>query len=208
MSKENHLECTRSFSTRTGGSDMANRITIDTSQLNNIMRGLQGFNRQMPGAAISAVNRTLDYVNTKVGRIVTAEYNIKTGDVKATLTKRKAGNGSIRAYLKSRSRRLTFSHFRISQSRNAVKVKIKKGSALKKVRTDPAAFVQTLNGRRQVLKRMGRGRFPLEVLRSITVPQMIESLNTSQQIQHEANAKLAERIQHEIDQRLRRVRGT
>jgi hypothetical protein len=184
---------------------MASKVVIDTSQLNKIVNGLKGFEKQMPGAAINAVNRTLDHVNTKVGRFVTGEYNISVKDVKATITKHRAGRGRINAWLKSRSRRLTFSHFRISTSKKAVKVKIKKGSGFKKVRTDPAAFVQSLGGRKQIMKRIGKGRFPVEVLRSITVPQMLEAANVAEKIQAEANKKLAERIEHEMDYRLKKV---
>lgn len=184
---------------------MASKIVIDTSQLNKVVKGLAGLQKQMPGAAINAVNRTLDHVNTKAGRFVTGEYNISVKDVKATITKHRAGKGRIRAWLKSRSRRLTFSHFRISSSKKAVKVKIKKASGFKKVRTDPAAFVQILDGRKQIMKRVGKGRFPVEVLRSITVPQMLEAANVSEKIQTEANKKLGERIDHEMDYRLKKA---
>jgi hypothetical protein len=184
---------------------VASKIVIDTSQVNRVVKGLAGLEKQMPSAAVSAVNRTLDHVNTKVGRFVTAEYNISNKDVKATLTKHRAGRGRLRAWLKSQSRRLTFSHFRISSSKKAVKVKIKKASGFKKVNTDPGAFVQTLGGRKQIMKRIGKDRFPVQVMRSITVPQMVESLNVSDKIQTEANKKLSERIQHEMDFRLKKA---
>lgn len=189
---------------------MSSKIIIDTSQLNRVVKGLEGFEKQMPGAAMAAVNRTLDHVNTKLGRIVIQEYNIKLGDIKKTITKNKANRGNLRAFIKSQGRPLTFSHFRISQSGKKVKkvkVKVKKTAGLKQVNTDPKAFVQTLGGNKQVLKRKGVARFPVEVLRTLSIPQMIDSLNVSNQIQQEANNKLSERIDHEIQYRLKKVKG-
>ncbi|AOZ91631.1 phage tail protein [Paenibacillus crassostreae] len=189
---------------------MGSKIVIDTTQLNRVVVGLKDFEKQMPAAAMSAVNRTLDQINTKLGRIVTKEYNIKVSDVKKTITKNKARKGNLRAFLKSEGRTLSFSHFRISQSGKKVrkvKVKVKKSAGLKQINTDPRAFVQTLNGKNQVLKRMGKDRYPVEVLRTLSVPQMIDSLNVSNQIQKDANEILAKRIEHEIEYRLKKVKA-
>lgn len=187
---------------------MASRVVVDTSQLNKIVSELAGFEKQMPGAAISAINRTLSHVNSKLGRIVTSDYNLKISDVKSTITKSKAGKGRLRASLRSRGRRLTFSHFKISAPGKRIKsirVKIKKSSGFKRIRSDPAAFIQTLSGRQQVMKRVGKKRIPVEVLRTLTVPQMIESLDVSIEIEILADKMLAERIEHEIDYRLKKV---
>lgn len=184
---------------------MASKIVIDTSQLNRVVKGLGYFEKEMPGAAISAVNRTLDYVNTKVGRLVTAEYRVKVSDVKATITKNKARKGKLLAFLKSEGQRLTLARFKFGSSKKAVKVKIKKRAGAKIVDTDPKAFVQNINGREQIMKRRGKKRYPVDVLRTISVPQMIDSLKVSENIQKEANKKLAERIDHEINYRLKKV---
>lgn len=186
-------------------SDVATKIIIDTTQLNKVVKGLGNFEKEMPAAAISAVNRTLDYVNTRLGKLITTEYNIKVSDVKATITKSKARKGNLLAFLKSTGPRLTLGRFVFGRSKGAVKVKVKKSDGAKAVRTDPKAFVQVLSGRKQVMKRQGKKRFPVDLLRSISIPQMIDSLNVSEKIQEEANKKLAERIEHEIDFRLKKV---
>ncbi|TCZ73053.1 hypothetical protein E0485_21785 [Paenibacillus albiflavus] len=183
------------------------QITVDSSQLKKVVKGLKGFQKQMPAAALSAVNRTLDYVGTKVSRLVTAEYNVKAGDVKSSLTKQRAKMSNLSAHIKSTGRRLTFSHFKINSGKNGVRVKVKKSSGFKQVKTDPKAFVQILNGHTQVMKRQGKARNPVDVLRSISIPQMIDSLHVSEQIKAEANNKLAERIEHEISYRLKKVKA-
>lgn len=186
-------------------SDVATKIVIDTSQLNKVVKGLADFEKQMPAAAVSAVNRTLDYVNTRVGRLVTNEYRVKVSDVKTTITKNRARKGKLLAFLKSEGRRLTLGRFVFGRSKQAVKVKIKKREGAKPVTGDPRAFTQILSGRIQVMRRQGKKRYPVDVLRSISIPQMIDSLNVSNQIQEEANKKLAERIDHEINYRLKKV---
>lgn len=202
---------------------MASKVVVDVSQVNKVIKGLKGFEKQMPGAAMSAVNRTLDFLNTKVGRIVTSEYNIKVKDVKSTIKKNKARKGSLRAWLKSKGRPLTLSRFRFSPSSPPtsavrfgpggqltgkaykVKTKIKKSSGMKQLKTNPKSFVQMLSGHAQVMHRTGSSRLPLEVVRTLSVPQMIDALKVSEQIQEEANKKLAERIDHEISFRLKKV---
>lgn len=184
---------------------MLGDIQIDLSEVNKVVKGLKGFEKQMPGAAMSAINRTLDHVATKIGRLVTAEYIIKTSDVKATFVETKrAIKSNLAAHIKSKSRRLTFSHFPISRSKNGVRVKVKR-SGYKSINTYPGAFTQVLAGQTQVMRRRGDSRYPVDVLRTLSVPQMIDSTNVSEKIQEVAKNKLAERIEHEINYRLSKI---
>lgn len=181
------------------------KIVVDTSQLNKVVQGLEKYEKQMPGAAMSAVNRTLDHVNTRVARFVSSEYRIKNTEVKDTITKNRATKGKLLAFLKSEGRRLTLVRFRFGSAKKSIKVKIKKNESTKVVATSPKAFIQNLRGNDQIMKRQGKKRKPVEVLRTISVPQMIDSLKVSEKIQTEANKKLAERIDHEINYRLKKV---
>lgn len=184
---------------------MSSRIVVDTSQLNRVVQGLGNFEKEMPRAAISAVNRTLTHVNKRTKQLVAAEYRVKSSDIQSTITITKARKGKLLAYIKSEGRRLTLSRFKYGNSKKAIKVSIKKKEGPKQVATSPKAFIRTLNGNQQIMKRKGRSRYPVDVLRTISIPQMIDSLEVSEQIQREANAKLSERINHEIDYRLRRI---
>jgi hypothetical protein len=180
------------------------KIVIDTSQLSKISKALMDYEKQMPGAAVSAVNRTLDYVNARVGKLVASEYRIKVKDVRQTITKHRARKGKLLAFLKSQGRRLTLGRFVFGSTKRAVRVKVKRNEPPKTVSTNPKPFVQIVNGRVQVMKRQGRKRLPVDFLRSISIPQMIDALNVQTKLQEEANQKLAERIEHEIDWRLRK----
>ncbi|RCX20883.1 minor tail protein Z (GPZ) [Anaerobacterium chartisolvens] len=186
-------------------------IRIDTRQLNNIGRQLRGLEREMPGAAASALNRTVDYINTQVGRIVTQEYSIKTTTVKKTIKKHKARRGELSAKLVSQGHLLSLANFPFSPkspgTKRKVKVKIKKQGGRKTVNTSPSAFVQNMNNSLNVFMRVGEERKPIVVLRTLSIPQMIGNEDINRQIQRDAQAKLSERIEHEVQRRLNRIRG-
>ncbi len=182
-------------------------MIVETKGLNRLAIELKGFEKQIPGAAASALNRTLDFINTRIGRIVAQEYAIKTSDVKKTISKNKARKGEISASLISRGHTLSLSHFPFSPkqpgtSKRYVKVKIKKQGGYKTVNTDPKAFVQTMNNSLNVFKRVGPKRKPVVVLRTLSIPQMIDNTVVSSQVRQLAVDKLTERITHEVSYRL------
>lgn len=187
---------------------MSNRITIDTSALNRVMRGMRGFEREVPAAIQSAVNRTIDHIFTKSAQEVTKRYNIKNAEVKATMKKQKASRGSINAFVRFRGSRFTLARFLpggLASSSKVAKVKIKKSAGYQRVGGDPKAFVQKVTGRTQVMRRDGQRRYPVDVMRTIATAQMVENTDVQAAIQTAASAMLSRRVEHEIERRLRRT---
>jgi hypothetical protein len=186
-------------------------ITIDIRSLNRIASGLSNFEREMPGAVASSLNRTVDFMNTRVGKLVSQEYEITAKDVKKTIKKYKASKGNMKAGIKSTGGTLSFSHFKFTPKtpgrKAKVKVKIKKKEGYKEIKTDPKAFVQIVRGSLNVWKRKGSRNYPIQILRSLSVPQMIQNANVGNVIQIEASRKLEERVQHEIEYRLNKLRS-
>jgi len=186
-------------------------ITIDASSLNRIAAGLSRFEKEIPGAVSSSLNRTVDYMNTRVGKLVSQEYEITAKDVKKTIQKIKSSKGTLKAGIRSTGGTLTLSHFKITPKtpgkRGKVKVKVKKKEGYKEIKTTPKAFVQSITGKTHVAKRVGSGRLPISILRSLSVPQMIQNANVSNIVLNEANKKLEERVQHEIEYRLSKLRS-
>lgn len=186
-------------------------ITIDVSSLNRIASGLSNFQKEMPGAISSSLNRTVDFMNTRVGKLVSGEYEITAKDVKKTITKIKSSKGSLKAGIKSTGGTLTFSHFKFTPKspgkRGKVKVKVKKREGYKEIKTNQGVFIQTIKGVTQLVTRTGRGHLPINILRSLSVPQMIQSANVGNVIQLETSRKLEERVQHEIEYRLNKIRS-
>ncbi len=192
-------------------------ITVDTKELKRLIIGTKNFEKELAGAIASALNRTVDFVNTRLSRIVTGVYAIKGSDVKKTIRKYKAKKGQLSARLESKGSTLSLTHFPhkpettvISRSlgvkhpKAQVKVKIKKGS-MKNVGVDPKAFLQKANGATNIFKRVGDERKPIVVLKTLSVPQMITNETVGVDIQKIAQDKMNERITHEVDFRLSRL---
>ena len=74
------------------------------------------------------------------------------------------------------------------------------------MRTNPKAFVIGLNGNLHIAKRSSKARYPIKVLRTLSVPQMVSNRKIEQIIKKEAEVKLKERIEHEINYRLSKLR--
>lgn len=187
-----------------------NQIQIDLTQLNVLSQRLSRFQNEIPGAMASALNRTVDFIYTRIGKIVTEEYVIKTSDVKSTITKKKASKARLTANLKSKGSTLSFSHFRFtprsSRIKRKVKIKIKRNDGFKTLTINPNAFVQNIGGTVNVFVRDGADRYPIRSLRTLSVPQMIQNTDVENKIHQDANRKLGERIEHEVWYRLQRQR--
>jgi hypothetical protein len=187
---------------------VVSRITIDVSALDGITKKLKGFEKEVPQAIQQAVNRTVDHVATKVGRVVTKHYNITTKEVKETLTKRKASRGSLYAFVRIRGKRFTLARFLpggLRSTSKIAKVKIKKGAGYKRVGGDPKAFVQKVTGNFHIMRRAGSKRYPVDVMRTIATAQMVDNVDVKGIIQKDANTMLVKRVEHEIERRLRRT---
>jgi hypothetical protein len=190
---------------------MSSQIKIDTSQLNKIVGGLKDLEKQMPGAFVSALNRTLDRVYSRTGRLVTQQYNVKTTEIKASMSKNKASFTRPRAFIRIRSKRYTLGRFLpggLQSKSKKASVKIKKSAGRKPVLGSPQAFVQkSPDGNTHIFRRNGNKRYPIELLRTISPTQMVENLQVMESIQLEANEYLAQRVEHEIQYRLKKVKG-
>lgn len=192
-------------------------ISFDLKSLNNLVIGLNGFEREMPNAAYSAVKRTLSHVRTSIGRLVPQEYQIKTTDVKNAVSNPNVQRGQItKASLLVKGRTLSFAHFkftpRMSKTKRKVKVKIKRQDGYKPVETNPLPFVASTGAasadkiQNNVFRRLGKERLPIVVLRTLSVPQMVGNEKIAEQIQQIATEKLDERITHEIEYRLDKIK--
>lgn len=190
---------------------MSANIIVDTKQIKKVAIELQKLPGQIPKATAQAMNRTIDHIYTQTSREVRKDYAIKDKDVKSTLRKIKVTSGRLAGAVISKGRTLTlYHHFRVSPSnplrgkRYQVKVTIKKGSP-EFIKTDPKPFIAAANNAKQVMRRVGKPRLPVVVLRSLSVPQMVSNEKVMQNIQESASRMLEKRIEHEINRRLKKV---
>lgn len=123
-------------------------------------------------ATYRALNRALDKVGTETGREIRKEYNVRQRAVTSALRKRRAHPKSLFARLIVEGVRLGLIEFDARWSRRmpgtSVKVKTRGGRSVVR-----GAFiaVNRATGYRGVFRRLGKARYPIRNLRSISVPQ-------------------------------------
>lgn len=192
-------------------------IIIDTKQIERLAIELKDFEGEVAAATASALNRTIDYTITQVGRIVPKEYAIKASEVKASFKggiKRPSSN-SLEASITSTGHTLSLAHFPHSpmappakKRKYAVKATIKRAGGRKPINTDPKPFVATTGAKSadkvqfNIFRRLGEKRLPITVIRTLSVPQMITNEKVAEAIQKAANEKMVERLEHEIIYRM------
>jgi len=193
---------------------VANRnIFVDTRQVNRLTIELRGFERQVGVATYHALQRTIDQTITHVGRIVPRAYAIKAKEVKDSFAGgiKRPTQSNLKASITSKGHTLSLAHFPFtpktpqrSGRRKKVAVAIKKGGGKKVINTNPLPFVATTGARSpgltqfNVFRREGRARLPINVLRTLSIPQMITNEDIADQIQAFATEKLNTRLEHEI----------
>lgn len=161
----------------------------------------------------AALNKTAEKARTEVTRAVTAEYNIKSSQVRNALELRRASAraGKLQAVIEifgSRNRRgraLNVIHFlerkvTLAEGRRRAKrgalrdlhFKFKRGGGLKPIN---GAFIGNLG--RTVFRRVGKSRLPIEPVQVIDVPQMFGSRKISNRVR--------ERIEREFPVEIKRA---
>ncbi|MBN1071152.1 hypothetical protein DVV81_08210 [Clostridium botulinum] len=184
---------------------MAINLKIDDSELKKAVSKLNNVPKEIPKATASAINRTLTFTRKRVNQEVRKTYNIKSAEVTKTLEIHKANASNLTASIISKGNRLTLGRFGRNTGNwtngKPVKVKVKK-SGVKTVNTSPKSFVTALTGNSHIVKRVSNKSYPIKVLHTLSVPQMISNQNISEKVQGEAGQKLQERINHEVEYRL------
>lgn len=166
--------------------------------------------KNMPLATASAMKTTLDYTATRIVREVTSEYTVKRKDIIPTMKKVHANPNSLYAYITSVGRQVPLGRFvhtprKYNPRTKNVKVKVKRQGGYKVVTTEPKAFVQEMGGQSEILRRKDSRRMPVYKLRSLSIPQMISNEEVIARITRDAEAKLKQRIDHEIKWRLNKA---
>lgn len=185
-------------------------INIDTKPIDRISKELTGFEKEVGQATYLALNRTTEYVATQIGKIVPKSYQIKSSDVKSSLKKNLASKTNLTASVESSGHTLSFAHFPFTPKtprktkrsifESAVMVTIKKGQKV----LSRKGFVMSTGAKSEekvqynVFKRLGKSRFPIAPIRTLSIPQMITNEKVGEQVQQLAQVKLEERLDHEI----------
>lgn len=163
-------------------------------------------------ATYRALNRALDKSATETSREIRKVYNVRDRAVKAALTKQRASSKRLWARLVIQGARLGLIEFDASWSRkkSGASVRIKVGGGRLTVRGSFIAarrWRSWQNGQEQVsqgvFKRVGKARYPIHYLRSISIPQAFAQRAVLAAIERLA----VEAFDKNLEQQVRYLRG-
>lgn len=201
-------------------------LTINASGFAQLERQMKELEKQIPGAAVAAINRTLSSTFTQMKKEVTSKYNIKSSDISGgskykgessnnLMKVTKANKNQLSAKITSRGSTLTLSRFlkrpttpdrykgKSALKRPGVVVMVKKER--KNITTNNKAFVaKGKGGVIGIFKRRGK---EMVMLRTASIPQMIGNKDILEKLRVSAIAKLQERIAHEIEYRINKAKA-
>ena len=171
-------------------------ITINEAKLKRLRRDLTDIPKALPKIVSRAINKVATYTRTKIVREITADVNLKRGDVtKRNVRMKKASYRKWSATIGISGRRVPVHRFGARQTRKGVSYRIRKSAGRQ---TIAGAFIAKMpSGHVGVYRRVGKTAFPIIELYGPSVPQVMSSVGSLAQPQLEADA--GARLEREID---------
>lgn len=186
------------------------KITSSVSeQLQQVSKSLKRIESGVPRALSASLNRAATGVRTEGVRKVRQTYTIKYGGLKNEIKISKANPKRMQALLQARGRNLPLIRFNTTPSKpprkqpKVLKGRVKKGG-YKKL---PGAFAASL-GKFQhgVFMRSGPDRrAPVQELYGPSVPAMLGEKGVIEHMRQEAERRMKERFDHEMNRALERL---
>lgn len=163
------------------------------SNIDEVVAGLQAIpDRLKERAIVRGLNRAIDTIATQSSREVRKVYNLKHGDVLDALAKHKASKVTLRADVTFKGRRIPLilfdARWRQGQAIGAT-AKIFAGGRRVPYRGAFIAAAGQNNARgggsagiQQVFVRVGKQRYPIKVLRGISIPVAVRQKIVSEAV--------------------------
>lgn len=193
---------------------MAITYTVDASDLLKKTERLAKFPLKTRRAMANALNRGLNRVSTNVVKEVAKEYDVVQGQVKKTITRRRANTSNLLAEAIVSDKRLKLGSFKFrykrNQQRSPVSVRVKKSNGFTTSNSTPALFAgrSKATGRVEIFRRDPSGQFDIEYPFTLSIPQMVENDKVYQAIAEDAADFIQKRFEHELEHQLRKTLGT
>jgi len=171
-------------------------ITVDEAKLKRLRRDLADIPKALPKIVSRSINKVATYTRTKIVREITADVNLKRGEVtKRNIRTKKASYKKWSATIGVSGRRVPVHHFGARQTRKGVSYRIRKSAGRQ---TIAGAFIAKMpSGHEGVYRRTGKTALPIIELYGPSVPQVMSGIGELAQQQLEADA--GARLEREID---------
>lgn len=198
---------------------MSNEMKIVIDGYNDVVSNIKG----MQEKSKRVVNRTVGDFKSRgpgwVAQEIVKEYNIQKRDINETDRKIVKGRGGIKVKgtklddisIVYRGRLLTPTHFTMKPTlrpsrgnKYLVSAKIKKTQG--RVNLGSKVFLANAGEKSTIQipwQRRSNARYPIDVVKTVSVPQMITNKQVSEGIHEQINAKLEKRLEHHLKQILK-----
>jgi len=186
-------------------------VTLTGDQIARAADALQHIAGGAGKAMSRAINRAIQGARTAATKQIRRVYRIKSGDVKATMTLRRATPSNLSASVTSRGKRINLYAFAPRPSASGTGGKGRRHltiSVLRGRRTrHRSAWVGSFgkSARLRVAMRKGPKRFPIRALSGPAVPQMLGTRDVIAEVEKVAAERLDKRLDHEIGVLLKRL---
>lgn len=181
-------------------------IKVDTKMLNAANELLCKAPNEVKRASVTAINRTITSLRKETSVEVRKRYVVNAKQVKeAGMKPQRATVSRLQGIFRVGGGPLPLSAFKMSlRKKGPMRVKVLKSSGPKPVR---GLFVRTFpKGYAGPMRRVGRSAYPLATPGGPSVPQMVGNESILDRLMPKAEEKLIERLDHEIEFRLRRIK--
>lgn len=198
-------------------------FTFDTGDIVEAQKRLSHLGDKANLIMSRAVNRSLSNVSKNMKSQVVKRYRIKSERVGRTIkVTRRASASHPTAQIRSVGRHITLTSFQMTPGRRinikkggkhgkpdpkVYKAAVKKGQGLQRLSGNPKPFIQRVNNGNVIsVRRISPYSRSLEAVYGPAVPQMIKNREIMDIITREAEIMTSKRINHEIDQMMKRRR--
>lgn len=146
---------------------------ISREDLGYVQKRLKRIETEAPKVFKNAINRTAKEARKKLAAGAQGAYTVKNGGFNSRMRIQNAANTKLYAVIRSKDKPLTITRFRATAPKSGGRADIVK-SGLKQL-IGPKQIKAFKRGG-LIMQRKSADRYPLKVLRSVSVPKMLEKV--------------------------------
>ena len=155
------------------------KIEVNESDIKWAQKKLKGMETKAPRVLKNAINHTAKQARKSLMQGAQGRYAVKNAGFNSRIKIYNATNTNLSASVYARDGTLTLPRFHTTSPKSGVKSEVLKGSGLKEVISRKNGEIRAFRAKGGkaaglIVQRRTEAKYPLKVLRSISVPKMLE----------------------------------
>ena len=152
-------------------------ITYEVSKadLEYVQSKLKGMEEKAPRVFKNAVNHTAKQARKKLAAGAQGAYTVRDGGFNSRMKIQNATVGNLQAVIRSIGKTLTLKRFHTTAPRSGAKAEVVK-TGLKQIHGQWKTKAFKSKGKGLIMQRESPKKYPVHVLRSVSVPKMLEKV--------------------------------